>query len=647
LNAIHSQLKSDKVSTITKTLRESKSTYTNQFDKLKREIYQSRKEANANYLYLKTLEPYFINLCSDGGGEFEKLPELFVPIMHTILNIWKHSGYYNTAPRLVVLIREICNAIINKAKGYVSGDALTEMIKGKDEVHTACEKLQVTIDVCTKFKDIYFEYKTSAEGHWKFPPNALFIRLDSFLERCHDILHITSTILQFNKLENIQIGCTKGKNLTETVKNISEEFNHSVQTFQNMNSEDEGNNYDLMDISAKAFDDDFFKFRNKIKELERRLASVITQAFDDADTLTDRFKLLDSFEVLLKRPVIQDELEKKHIILIEQYKQDLKNVQVIFIENKPLIDARDEKAPIYNNLPPIAGALTWMKSLQLRLQEPIDKLQNLSTEITEKEEFKDISKMYKAIKENLKEYAKEKQLSWEKEVQEDTVKKLRDTLLVRDEIDSTLKVNFNPSLVRLLREVKYFKQLDETIIPQALDIYGKNDLYRVQVNKIEWIVFMYNVVKTTLHPVEEPLVTTGIETMDNTLDPGINKYVWEGNNTDDFIKKSHDAVEKVYKIVNKMKDDLSKIRDCLDGMNKPLIERKPKPTAPDEFLNIHQASINASHQRIRQDGNVITKLIKEINDAVKIDKKSKAWRDYQEFINDIVIEGICKAICTS
>lgn len=96
-----------------------------------------------------------------------------------------------------------------------------------------------------------------------------------------------------------------------------------------------------------------------------------------------------------------------------------------------------------------------------------------------------------------------------------------------------------------------------------------------------------------------------------------------------------------------MKDDLSKIRECLSGMNKPLIERKPKPTQPDEFLNIHQASINASHQRIRQDGNVITKLIKEINDAVKIDKKSKPWKDYQEFINDIVIEGISVAICTS
>lgn len=37
------------------------------------------------------------------------------------------------------------------------------MISG-DETSEACEKLQITIDVCTKFKDAYFEYKANAEG---------------------------------------------------------------------------------------------------------------------------------------------------------------------------------------------------------------------------------------------------------------------------------------------------------------------------------------------------------------------------------------------------------------------------------------------------------------------------------------------------
>jgi dynein heavy chain len=69
--------------------------------------------------------------------------------------------------------------------------------------------------------------------------------------------------------------------------------------------------YDIMNIEMRQFDDDFFKFRQRIKELERRLASILTQGFDDSDTIAGKFKLLDAFDILLTRPIIQDELEKK------------------------------------------------------------------------------------------------------------------------------------------------------------------------------------------------------------------------------------------------------------------------------------------------------------------------------------------------
>lgn len=139
------------------------------------------------------------------------------------------------------------------------------------------------------------------------------MRLDSFLERAHDILHLCNTIVQFTKLEKIELGGTKGKTLTESIHQIFVEFEHAVEEFTQVQ-------YDIMDIAKKEFDDDFYKFRSKIKELERRLASVITQGFDDNDTINGRFKLLDNFDGLLTRPIIQDELEKKHIVLLEMYK---------------------------------------------------------------------------------------------------------------------------------------------------------------------------------------------------------------------------------------------------------------------------------------------------------------------------------------
>jgi dynein heavy chain len=122
--------------------------------------------------------------------------------------------------------------------------------------------------------------------------------------------------------------------LSATVCQISEDFDKTIDDFTKVK-------YDIMKIDNRQFDDDFYIFRQKITELEKRIASVLTQSFDDADTIMGKFKLLDSFEGLLNRSNIQDELERKHIQLLELYKEDLKVVSTIFNEGKALVDRND------------------------------------------------------------------------------------------------------------------------------------------------------------------------------------------------------------------------------------------------------------------------------------------------------------------
>ena len=639
LNSINEQLRISHVLYIIDFLRCSKSTFINQFDRLQVEIADSRKEANENYMYLSTLEEYFLKLV-DTSFDFLKLPDLFLPVMYSLLLIYNNSTYYCTPSRMVLLIREICNAIIERAADYIPGETVINNMQNKDDIEMVCDKLQITIDVCTKFKDTYFEYKAKSSGKWKFPPNALFMNLDNFLERCYDILHVTSTIQQFNQLENCKLGGTKGKYLTESTKAVYNEFIVSTKIFNNIE-------YDIMNTDSKQFEKDFFVFRNKTKELERRLASIITQSFDDVDTLIDKFKLLDSFEILLKRPIIQDELERKHIILLEAYKNDLKTVQAIFLENKALIDKNDSQAPIFNNLPPVSGALTWTQSLEFRINEPYNKLLKLDSDLVEKEEFKDVEKLYQTISKMLRDYKESKVLTWEKEIQESSEEKLRQFLLIRDEVDKTLKVNFDPSIVRLLREVKYLYQLNINIPDSAAEIYANDETYRTQINKLDLMVYMYNFIITSLNSVEEPLIIERIKNLDKIIEPGLSDLKWKSLNVNDFITKSLNSVDNVYKIVNKMKFDLEKIKEALTEFDKPLIQRRHKPVAPDEFFTSHGANITQNHAKIKQVSNAIVKMIKETNDVVKIKKTTKAWKEYQEYINDIIIDGLSKAICTS
>ena len=107
--------------------------------------------------------------------------------------IWKHSRFYNTPARLVVLMREICNDLIRQARLFVSPEQIFEM-----EPQEAVERLMVTLKVCGTFKSVYFDYKSRANSEvpqnpWRIQNTALFPRLDSFLERCHDLLDLCKT----------------------------------------------------------------------------------------------------------------------------------------------------------------------------------------------------------------------------------------------------------------------------------------------------------------------------------------------------------------------------------------------------------------------------------------------------------------------
>jgi len=605
-------------------------------------VHAARQEANENCKYLSTLKELF-NQLLDPARDLPQLAEPFVAIMHTILLIWTYSQYYNTPSRLVVLIREICNAIISQCVNQVDKESIFAAIKG-EQPKEAYDKLAQALDVCSKFKDAYFEYKAKANNQWKITTNALFVRLDAFSERCQDMMHLTHTIIQFTKLEKIEIGSTKGKALTDSVKQIHQEFIEEVEKFTALE-------YEIMDIEQRQFDDDFFQFRCRIKELERRLASVLTQGFDDCDTIIAKFKLLDSFEGLLNRAIIQDELEKKHITLLELYKQDLKTVQSVFLEGKALIEKNDERAPISNNMPPIAGSLDWTLGLLERIREPMDRLSQLSQAIREREEYKDVQKLYHSLCKHLKEFQDFKIKQWEASVEENTEEKLNQFLLVKEESDTIpegiLSVNFDPVLVRLLREVKYLLLQEIEVPERAQKLYEKVDVYRTQSGNLELIVNMYNDILATLLPVEKPLLRDRIKSMNDCLQPGIDTLRWNSDTIDSFINQCMGLVKDVDELVKKMKENVRQMLESMKKWEKPLFERKNKPSQPDDLEQIHSAAVMGRHEDIRQDSKEILRLFKETTDAIRPEKKSAEWAAYQDYVNTLIIEGITRGINAS
>ena len=61
--------------------------------------------------------------------------------MYSFLKIYTMSRFYNTPPRLVVLIKETCNQIITRANDYINGAAVASALSSPEDIGEVCKKL--------------------------------------------------------------------------------------------------------------------------------------------------------------------------------------------------------------------------------------------------------------------------------------------------------------------------------------------------------------------------------------------------------------------------------------------------------------------------------------------------------------------------
>ena len=636
LNSVFEQLQGQRIRRVLRALDASNSTYCQTFSRLCKEVFTARLEANDNVKYLRTLEAWCARLSAT--DEFQDLLSLFKPVMHTILLIWKNSKHYNTPARLVVLMREICNSLINQACRYINGSQIFRLIEN-EQAELARDQLRTTLKVCSAFKNTYFDYKATANAEcpantWRIQNNALFMRLDGFLERCHDILDLVQTIVQFSRLARVEVGGTKGKYLSASVEQIHGDFQSAVEAFKAVP-------YDIMDVGAKQFDDDFFDFRRSVRELERRLGAVVSLAFDDCATVYGRFKLLDSFEGLLDRPIIQDELEKKYVGLVQAYGADLKVVQGLFLRfrDQPLVPW---------NLPPIAGALAWCRGLVERIRLPMVKLEQLDRTIMDREETKEVLKVHSTIIASLQEYEKQKIEEWGRDVASSSEAKLRLPLLLRDPQTRALTVNFDAALVRLLREVRYFLLLGLDVPDRAREIYRRVVVFRRWKANLDLIVNTNNDILRDLLPVEKPLLESHMQSFDRVVERGIAHLNWQSEGVDEYISESRDSVDAANNVLRTMKGHLASVEAMLQSWDQPLMERKPKPVEQDELERLQKALRAGRYDLIKSTGKEIFGLIsKDTNKVLRVSNACVHWRAYLNFVNNVIVDSLARVVTTS
>ncbi|RKP21352.1 hypothetical protein ROZALSC1DRAFT_27237, partial [Rozella allomycis CSF55] len=628
LKSISQQLNSEKIQKVAKILEESNSTYYPAFRGMCDKVSNALDEAQDINTYLQAFKPHAERL--NGVSEFAEIANVLPALFHVVGMVWKLSRHYSNPTRMQVLIHELCNDIIEQARTFIQPEDLF-----KNPPEEASLKLKTVLRKVELFKFLYDDQckkMVEIDKPWNFDTRLIFFRMDGFYERIENILELFDTIAEFNRLEKIEIGGSKGKILSSQIVQIFTEFSLALANLAKIK-------YDILNLKTEEFDVDLKKFHRVIEDLDKRLGTVLCQAFDDCCGLIGCFKLLDTFSGLLNREHIQRDFENKYFDLLKMFEEEIGVVTGMFLRQR-------ENPPIHYNMPPIAGALTWTHELKDRLTKSMEKLTTFTHPIlTSSEEAIIMRKKYQEVLEMMDQHEQGVYGHWSGNIVDDSEENLGKPLLFRDE-KNLLKVNFDPKVVALLKEVKYFNALTVQVPEKASNVYSKQEELREFQFNLEFIVNQYNTIQTTMLQVEQPLIQSRLEAIDSQFEDALNRISWKSSEIGEYIKSIGISVGNLANIQKNMKSNVDQIQKIMKRWNNaPLIERKDtrKPLNVDERDN----KLNATYEQIRQDGENIHKLIQETLNILQVDPEGEAWKNYLIFVDNILLAGLQETVKTS
>jgi len=370
------------------------------------------------------------------------------------------------------------------------------------------------------------------------------------------------------------------------------------------------------------------------------------------------FAVLDSFESsLLERPVIAEDLARSIPALLSAFRDDIAEVSAVF-------KAGRARPAIAKHASPIAGALAWANSLRQRVLGPMERLRALGS-IATNDLIIGINGPFETLLRALAEYEMRVMGDWCAQVSGLSDAKLKQPLLrwdmqidvasdsaAKSEHKRVLKVNFDPALIALLREVQGMRTasaLPMQIPAAALMIAERGEFFRVQVANLDLLCNEYNAIQHNALAWELPLFAVKLAAAETTLDKGAEGLTWSSHRIDEYITEATLLVEAASKTLGILQSNEASIRSVLKSWRTDVMfERKYRKVYRLQDLESQMKDLlTVRHAAICNGASEIISLISSSRSALEPAPAAAAWQDYITYVSEFVSAGLVDAVLTS
>ncbi|XP_059610636.1 dynein beta chain, ciliary isoform X2 [Phlebotomus argentipes] len=643
LNYIYDQLKNERVRCMALILEHTDSAYFPCFKNLFKNVVTALAESKDITLYINPLQKHFTSI---EESDFSESKILIKPMMHVVCLLWANSRYYCHSSKLIVLLKQISNLLIHQAKRYLDPSSIFHT-----DIDEAMQRISFSIQLLKHFRQIFDECKENLASyftdrppiHWTFHPNAVFDRFNAFLDRLNTIQWFFYTVIEFLKLEKVEIGGLKGRNLSARITAVSVEFNHCFSQFS-------AKTYDVLDPDDPSFKEDFVKFQERILELDLKLAAILCQAFDDCHNLESVFKLISIVGSVLDRPKIKEEFTNKYSEILKMLDEEISMCEDIYQMQMSYLE-REGHLFIDQSCPPVTGCLRWVMQLSGRLTPPVKSFQSLQHPVTKTPEALELVRRYEKLMELLSVFEDRVFNEWREKVPEQIELNLQKSLMIRHEFTKLLSLNFSPQLFAILKEVHYLKLMGKEGIPEVgIQFSEKSETYRGYTLSLERTIDWYNEILENSTTVELELIEEEIQMIDTLLEVGISELTWNSENIMDYLTKLRTPVECLQQRMQNIQKNLAEMRQILGAWSRlPLFERKDGKKDTVLCLDERSDRIAKRYADIEAASTKIQELLAENVELFGMQEKQSApiWQDYVAFIDNIVYENLLLAVGVS
>eukprot|EP00210_Caulerpa_lentillifera_P007994 g7633.t1 len=572
LNGIRCQLQSAPVIKIVSLLEFAKSAYLSPFLELRNSIEREAICADDNLKFLNCLRQPCEKLASASPVE---IPSTLPPIVNTIRVIWNLSRFYNTSERISSLLTKLSNEVINRCRAQIRPD---RVLCG--EVHEVMNALKQSIRAGEKWKAIYKHtalnvQRTNARS-WNFDESYIFANIDAFIQRCADLEEICLAQLQFAPKSVMPI--FKGLRGPQIKKSLNEIYG----TFGVLVGKLGEIGYDMLDVKQTQWLDDFAKFRAGVKDMEIMFNNVLSHAFENATALIEKIEVLGIFSSLAKMHDVKRALVKKTSEFYKTFLEEVNQIKRKFDELRRQA-FEDSILPQYSGnakytlhftskLHKLKNRVGFRSAMCLmrRLDETWSVLAQWKGVLPKVHEYVEAEESYTITHQSIEQFIANQHQEWFASVHTSVAKGdtffqqtsncilgLENTILVSEKDTSgKLAVHFDPEILNMLQEVRYWESLGMGGPYIAMEINAQRAKYKILRETALTLVRQYNTIMGSLDENEKRLLRDRIKVLDRKVLPGVSKLRWisDRHTLEFYFKEASRQCQETLTLVQSFKE---------------------------------------------------------------------------------------------